>query len=209
MVPERDDCSRRKLPRMMFSAEVLARSGQLDDENRQFALRMTDFGRAMTGMIHDLLDFTRTRLGAGMPFLSRRWISAVFARRSSTSFEPPIPTAAFTSSRSVISEASGMLADSVRFCQIWSGNAIEHGDERGAIEVLAKSEGPKVVLTVTNQGPVIESSADPRGPRRACRSISPPAAEARQCFTTVTVTCDGYCAEWCTALWATTPDASS
>lgn len=67
MVPERDDCSRRKLPRMMFSAEVLARSGQLDDENRQFALRMTDFGRAMTGMIHDLLDFTRTRLGAGMP----------------------------------------------------------------------------------------------------------------------------------------------
>jgi hypothetical protein len=37
------------------------------------------------------------------------------------------------------------------------GNAIEHGDESGAIEVLAKSEGPKVLLTVTNQGPVIAS----------------------------------------------------
>jgi signal transduction histidine kinase len=58
---------RAPLNAMMLSAEVLARTGQLNDENAEIASRMSGFGKVMTGMIHDLLDFTRTRLGAGMP----------------------------------------------------------------------------------------------------------------------------------------------
>ena len=36
-----------------------------------------------------------------------------------------------------------------------------------------------------------------------------PAFAGIERFTTVTVTREGYCFEWCTALWATTPFASS
>lgn len=63
---------RAPLNAMMLSSQVLARSGQLDEENTEIASRMTSYGQVMTGMIHDLLDFTRTRLGAGMPLSAER-----------------------------------------------------------------------------------------------------------------------------------------
>src|ERR1043165_5729251 len=111
---------RAPLNAMMLSAEVLARSGQLDGENAEIASRMSNFGRVMTGMIHDLLDFTRTRLGAGMPLSVAPSDLLGLCRRSSPSSGPPIPTAGCTSSPPATPVGCGMPRDSVRFCRIWS-----------------------------------------------------------------------------------------
>jgi len=152
---------RAPLNAMMLSAEVLARSGQLDDENTQVASRMTAYGHVMTGMIHDLLDFTRTRLGAGMPLSVAPLDLSTLCKEVLGEFRAADPD------RSVRFESVGDLSgqwDAARLRQVLSnlvGNAIEHGDQSSAIEVLARSEGSKVLLTVTNRGPVIPSSALP------------------------------------------------
>lgn len=52
---------------IVVSSGLLARSGQLDEETTRIASHMSGFAKVMTGMIDDLLDFTPTRLGGGMP----------------------------------------------------------------------------------------------------------------------------------------------
>ncbi|HEX7706591.1 MAG TPA: HAMP domain-containing sensor histidine kinase [Thermoanaerobaculia bacterium] len=152
---------RAPLNAMMLSAQVLARSGQLDDENRQIASRMATYGHVMTGMIHDLLDFTRTRLGAGMPIVVAPLVLSTLCEEVLEEFRTAYPD------RRLCFEAAGDVSgqwDAARLRQVLSNliaNAIEHGEADGAIEVWARSEGSKVLLTVTNQGPVIASSELP------------------------------------------------
>lgn len=63
---------RNPLNAMVVSSGILARSGQLDEENTRIASQMSGFAKVMTRMIEDLLDFTRTRLGGGMPVSATR-----------------------------------------------------------------------------------------------------------------------------------------
>ena len=152
---------RAPLNAMMLSSEVLARSGQLDEENTAIASRMAASGRVMAGMIHDLLDFTRTRLGAGMPLSVAPSDLRSLGKDVIDEFRVAHPD------RRLQSEWAGDVSgqwDAARLRQVLSnliGNAIEHGDKNGAIEVHGRSEGSKVVLTVTNQGPVIAACALP------------------------------------------------
>lgn len=171
---------RTPLNAMMLSAEVLARAGQLDDENTQIASRILGSGRVMTGMIHDLLDFTRTRLGAGMP------LSVEPVDLNSLCEEVLGELRAAHPDRSVRFESVGDLGgqwDTARLRQVLSnlvGNAIEHGDESAAIEVAGRSEGSKVLVTVTNRGPAIESSALPTLFDPFVRATSMPASNNRR-----------------------------
>ena len=63
---------RNPLNAIVVSSALLARSRQLDEEYTQIALQMSNFANVMTRMIHDLLDFTRARLGGGMPISATR-----------------------------------------------------------------------------------------------------------------------------------------
>lgn len=152
---------RAPLHAMMLSAELLALSGQLDDENTQVASRMRKFGLAMTAMIHDLLDFTRSRLGTGIP------ISLAPVDLYSVCEEVLHEFQAAHKNRALRFEPRGDLNgrwDAARLRQVLSnlvGNAIEHGDESGEIEIAAKGEDTTVLLTVANQGLAIPSSALP------------------------------------------------
>ena len=142
----------------MLSAEVLVRSGQLDDEHAAIASRITTFGHVMSGMIHDLLDFTQTRLGGGIPLSVASLDLRMLCEEVLDEFRAANP------GRALQFEALGDLSgtwDGARLRQVLSnliGNAIEHGHESGVIAVMASSDGLNVIVTVANEGPLIASS---------------------------------------------------
>jgi hypothetical protein len=74
-------------------------------------------------------------------------------------------------------------------------------DRRPAVDAAALGEDERNRLSV-------ETAAEfPALAKQKPRQRSADVVVAR--LTTVTVTCDGYCFEWCTALCATTPCDSS
>ena len=152
---------RAPLNAMMLSAQVMAQSGQLDETNAEIAARMAVFGNTMAAMIRDLLDFTRTRLGNGIP------ISLAPVDLGDLCHEVMEEFRAAHAGRVLHCNSEGDTRgewDAARLRQVLSNlvaNALEHGDESGEVEVAARSEGPEVLLIVRNRGPAIPESAIP------------------------------------------------
>lgn len=152
---------RAPLNAIILSSELLAMSDRLDEESRAIASQMTGFGKVMAGMIHDLLDFTRSRLGAGMPVRMEPVDLEHVCREVVTEFRAGHPE------RPVRFEASGDTRgewDSSRLRQVLSnliGNAIEHGNDDAPIDIVARGDETDVFLAVTNRGPAIPSSLLP------------------------------------------------
>lgn len=152
---------RAPLNAIMLSAEVLARSGQLDAENAGIAAQVPVFVNTMTTMIHDLLDFTRTRLGNGIPVSPAPVDLDALCRQVLDEFRVAHP------GRELRCSSEGDISgewDAARLRQVLANliaNALEHGDENGEIEVAARGDGPYVQLTVRNEGAAIPESVIP------------------------------------------------
>ena len=150
---------RAPLSAVTLSAQVLAQSGQLDEEHTEIASRVTVFVKTMTAMIHDLLDFTRTRLGRGMPVFPAAADLDLLSRGVLDEFRAGRPDRIFRYS------SDGDVAgewDAARLRQVLSNlvaNALNHGDKTSEIEVTTSGAGPDVLLTVRNQGPPIPPAA--------------------------------------------------
>jgi signal transduction histidine kinase len=113
-------------------------------------------------MIDDLLDFTRSRLGRGMPIVPQPMDLESVCRDVVSQFQAVEPR------RQLRFESSGGTTgqwDPERLRQVVSNliaNAIEHGAEDSSIDVSVTTEGPDVLLTVTNQGKPIPADVLPR-----------------------------------------------
>ena len=109
----------------------------------------------MNEIIGALLDFTRTRLGAGIPVGRADMDMETICRQTVDEI------AAFHPGCIVHFEASGQLRgqwDKARIGQALSnlvGNAYQYGLENAPVEVALRGEPDRVVLTVHNKGPVI------------------------------------------------------
>ena len=152
---------RNPLNAIVVSSQLLSRSGQLDEEHTHIASQMSGFAKVMTGMIHDLLDFTRTRLGAGMPVAAARTDLRNLCRDVLDEFRAARPD------RSLRFESRGDTSgewDAARLRQVVSNlvaNALQHGGEATPVEVIARGEESDVFLAVRNQGVPIASAALP------------------------------------------------
>ena len=152
---------RNPLNAIVVSSELLARSGQLDEEHTGIASQMSGFAKVMTGMIDDLLDFTRTRLGGGMPVAATPTDLQNLCRDVLCEFRSAHPH------RPLRFESSGDTSgewDGARLRQVVSNlvaNAIKYGAGATPVEVYAKGEESDVLLAVKNEGPPISSSALP------------------------------------------------
>lgn len=152
---------RSPLHAIMLSSDVLASSGQLDDEYAQTARQMTGFGKVMAGMIDDLLDFTRARLGGGMPLSPAPVDLEPLCRQVIDELCLTHPD------RSVKLNAAGGVSgewDPARLRQALSNlvsNAMVHGDEGSPVEVSLREDGPDIVLIVANRGPAIPPAVLP------------------------------------------------
>ncbi len=121
------------------------------------ATRIITSATRMEEMIGDLLDFTRQRLGAGIPIEPAQMDLAEVCQHTVDEIK------AFHPRRVVNFDASGQLhgrGDRGRIAQVLSnliGNAHQHGSKNAAVDVVLRGEPDRVVLTVFNQGTMIDA----------------------------------------------------
>jgi signal transduction histidine kinase len=114
--------------------------------------------KRMNQMVGDLLDFTRSRLGSGVPITRGKMDLAAVTRNAVEEMAAAHP-------ESVLQlETSGDLCgewDSACISQLLQnliGNAVQHGSSKTTISITARGEAREVVLRVHNLGPTIPPS---------------------------------------------------
>lgn len=143
---------RNPLGAIMMSATLLMTREGPGWQHSKTAARILSSGTRMEGLIGDLLDFTRARMGAGIPIARADVDLEVECRRTVDEI------AAFHPACTMSFQATGVLRgswDGARIAQALSnllGNAVQHGTPRGSIAITLRGEADRVVLSVHNEG---------------------------------------------------------
>ena len=130
-----------------LATEVMLHRGRLDAEDRHMVSRIVESSGRMTRMILQLLDFTRVRLGGGIPLETKpidlrdvyRDVVEEFGTAVRVEVEGDV-TGTWDPDR--LTEA---LSNLVR-------NAVEHAAPGTSVVARAHAEGSEVVVEITNQG---------------------------------------------------------
>jgi signal transduction histidine kinase len=143
---------RNPLSAILGGAQLLGADAR-DEKSARVLRLVTSSGERMGRMIDQLLDFTRTRLGEGIP-LERDTVDLA-ELASSAIDEGKAASAASVLRLTARGDTTGVW-DRDRVCQILSnlvGNAVQHGTPSGTIDlVLDGTSADSVRLSVENQG---------------------------------------------------------
>jgi signal transduction histidine kinase len=146
---------RNPLATIRAAADVL-REGETDIKRRLTTQRITRNAELMSRMIEQLLDFTRIRLGAGIPIERGTTDVAALARQVVSDLPPELASRVDVD---VHGSATGAY-DSDRIWQALSNlvsNALNHGATGGRVGVVVNGDDPrKVTVKVTNPGVIAE-----------------------------------------------------
>ena len=153
---------RNPLNSIAMSAHLLPQQCAFNAESTQTAAQISTNAAVMARMISDLLDYTRTRLGAGMPVLPAAMDLGALCRALFDEFRTANPN------RLIRFHCAGDLTgewDANRIRQAVSnllGNALQHGAENAPIDLTLNGETADVVIAVHNGGPPIPPGELPR-----------------------------------------------
>jgi signal transduction histidine kinase len=155
---------RNPLNSIAMSAELLRNVDlrQPDADALGCASQISTNAQVMARMISDLLDYTRTRLGAGMPVSPAPTDLESLCRELFNEFRTAHPK------RVIRYHCQGDLNgewDADRLRQAVSnlvGNAVQHGAENAPIELRLTGEQSDVVIVVHNGGPPIPAGELPK-----------------------------------------------
>jgi signal transduction histidine kinase len=135
----------------MASQALLQQSDRLDPTHRRLAKRILSSATRIERMADDLLDFTRGRIGGGVPIAVQPADLGEIIRDVTEEFNEAFPD------RDVRAQLDGDDLqgewDRDRLAQVVSNliaNALEHGDD--PIEATARRENGGVTIEVRNQG---------------------------------------------------------
>ncbi|HWW80940.1 MAG TPA: HAMP domain-containing sensor histidine kinase, partial [Steroidobacteraceae bacterium] len=147
---------RNPLSAILNSANLLERISK-EDVVKQSATRMVSSGKRMSRMIDDMLDLTRARLGGGIPLRRQETEFAQLVERVIQEHQVAFPDGRLETR--LEGDLSGSW-DADRLAQVTSnliGNALEHGESKGSIEVFLNGTRPDwVTLAVSNTGVIPE-----------------------------------------------------
>jgi signal transduction histidine kinase len=140
-----------------MSAMLLAKPGLSDAARQQAAARIKRASRDMNRLITDLLEYTRTRLGAGIPIERSACDLGPVCEASLEDIRAGNPEQQF------VQRMSGDLnlqADAARMQQALSNllsNAVQHGSRQLPVTLTVDGEADAIVLKVSNSGDPIPS----------------------------------------------------
>jgi signal transduction histidine kinase len=146
---------RTPLGAIITSTQFMLDSGGLEEPHLTLVSRAASSARRMNQMVLDLVEFTRTRLGDGIPIVRAQ----MDARR--LVHDVVVEIAASYPDSTVHVESSGNLSgawDRDRLTQVLTnlvGNAVQHGSPAAPIRVSARGLVDELTLAVHNEGPVI------------------------------------------------------
>ena len=142
-----------------MSAVLLGKPGLSDPARQQAAARIRRSSRDMNRLITDLLEYTRTRLGAGIPIDRSACDLGPVCEASLEDIRAGNPGQQF------VQRMSGDLnlhADAARMQQALSNllsNAVQHGSRLSPVTLIAEGEVDAIVVKVSNLGDPIPSDA--------------------------------------------------
>ncbi len=146
---------RSPLGAITMSSHFMLDAGELKEPNLTLTSRVASSADRMQRMIGELLDFTRSRLGGGIP-IEREEMSIDKAVHDVveeiTGAHPD---------RTIELDARGGEKgrwDCARITQVLSniiGNAVEHGGASGAVSVTVTGNDAEAIVAVHNRGPFI------------------------------------------------------
>jgi hypothetical protein len=142
-----------------MSVLLLAKPDLPEAARHQAATRIKHASKEMSRLITDLLEYTRTRLGAGIPISRAACDLGPVCEEALESIRAGCPEQPF------VEQLSGDLnlhADAPRLQQALSNllsNAVQHGDRSTPVTLSACGGADAVVLKVSNAGEPIPSDA--------------------------------------------------
>jgi signal transduction histidine kinase len=146
---------RTPLNAVIMASQFMLDTGELPEPHLTLTTRITRSARRMNRMVDDLLDFTRSRLGSGVPVTKRPMDLAREAAHAvdEVSAANPNCKVEFVTSGDLRGEW-----DCPRISQVLVnllGNAVQHGAPDSIVTLTARGETDDVVLEVHNVGPAI------------------------------------------------------
>ena len=150
---------RSPLSGIAMSAMLLAKPDLADAARQQAAVRIKRASRDMNRLITDLLEYTRTRLGAGIPIERVACDLGPVCEASLEDIRAGNPEQQF------VEQMSGdliVLADAARIQQALSNllsNAVQHGHRQSPVTLAAEGDADAVTLRISNSGDPIPADA--------------------------------------------------
>jgi signal transduction histidine kinase len=142
-----------------MSVMLLAKPDLSEAARHQAAARIKRASREMSRLITDLLEYTRTRLGAGIPISRAACDLGPVCEEALESIRAGYPEQSFGEQ---LSGDLNLNADAPRLLQALSNlltNAVQHGDPSAPVTLSARGEADAVVLKVGNTGEPIAPDA--------------------------------------------------
>ncbi len=149
------------LSAVISGSEFMLENRSLTEPNLAIATRILSSARRMSRIVSDVLDFTRSRLGPGIPITPSDTNLNDIIRRGIDEVASTHPD------RQVLFNSTGDLQgswDAGRIGQLISNlvnNAVQHGDKESRVDVSALGEPKDVVIRVHNFGQAIPASSLP------------------------------------------------
>ena len=150
---------RAPLATLTASGALLARPDLPVAEVQQTVARIRRSALVMSTMVDDLIGYTRTELGSGMPITPVQTDMGAVCRSAIEDANSTFPGSQFD--LSLEGELDGMF-DKVRLHQLFTNllvNAAKHGDTGEPVRVHARGDPDVIRVDVNNHGPAIPRSA--------------------------------------------------
>jgi len=137
------------------SAAFMLETGELEEPHRTLTTRIAGSAKRSVTMVGDLLDFTRSRLGGGIPIVRAETSLGRVVRNVIDEISAAHP------GRHIHGDTRGAQRghwDAARLSQALTnliGNAVQHGADGTTVTVEIRGHGEEVAVAVHNRGSVI------------------------------------------------------